>query len=214
MAADTRDRMIDATVEALRRHGVAGMSFTEILARSGAARGAIYHHFPGGKAQLVAEAAARNGNDVRAHLAGLPAGSPAAVVDAFLTLIRPVVAAAVGGSGCAVAAATLGADPPADPAPADPAPADPATAGASASAAPSASDDAALREVAAAAFGSWTDQLAERLTTAGMPPAQADDLATTLITLLEGAQILCRAAGTIDPFDKASRTAATLVRTR
>jgi len=38
MAADTRDRMIDATVEALRRHGVAGMSFTEILASSGAAR--------------------------------------------------------------------------------------------------------------------------------------------------------------------------------
>ena len=34
------------------------MSFTEILDASGAARGAIYHHFPGGKTQLVAEAAA------------------------------------------------------------------------------------------------------------------------------------------------------------
>jgi AcrR family transcriptional regulator len=209
MAADTRDRMIDATVEALRRHGVAGMSFTEILASSGAARGAIYHHFPGGKAQLVAEAAARNGNDVRAHLAGLPAGSPAAVVDAFLALIRPVVAAAAGGSGCAVAAATLGADLPAAPAAPSTAPAD-----ASAPAAPSAADDVALRKVAAVAFGSWTRQLAERLTTAGMVPAEADDLATTLVTLLEGAQILCRAAGTLDPFDKASRTAATLVRTR
>jgi AcrR family transcriptional regulator len=195
MAGDTRDRMIDATVEALRRHGVAGMSFTEILASSGAARGAIYHHFPGGKAQLVAEAAARNGNDVRAHLAGLPADSPSAVVDAFLALIRPVVAAAVGGSGCAIAAATLGADPPA-------------------ATAPSAADDAALRQVAAAAFSSWTGQLAERLATAGMPPAEADDLAAMLITLLEGAQILCRASGTLDPFEKASRTAATLARAR
>jgi prevent-host-death family protein len=38
------------------------MSFTDILASSsGAARGAIYHHFPGGKTQLVAEAAQRNG---------------------------------------------------------------------------------------------------------------------------------------------------------
>src|SRR5580658_4699935 len=136
MAGDTRDRMIDATVAALRRHGVAGMSFTEILASSGAARGAIYHHFPGGKAQLVAEAAARNGDDVRAHLAGLPADSPSAVVDAFLALIRPVVAAAACGSGCAIAAATLGADPAsAASAPAAPSPA----------VAPDAADDGALR---------------------------------------------------------------------
>jgi TetR/AcrR family transcriptional regulator, lmrAB and yxaGH operons repressor len=194
MAGDTRDRMIDATVAALQRHGVAGMSFTEILASSGAARGAIYHHFPGGKAQLVAEAAARNGDDVHAHLAGLPADSPSAVVDAFLALIRPVVAAAADGCGCAVAAATLGADPAAPPAPG--------------------TDDDALRRVAAAAFGSWTEELTGRLTSAGMPLAEAADLATTLITLLEGAQILCRAAGTLEPFDKAARTAATLARVR
>jgi AcrR family transcriptional regulator len=194
MAGDTRDRMIDATVAALRRHGVAGMSFTEILASSGAARGAIYHHFPGGKAQLVAEAAARNGADVRAHLAGLPAGSPSAVVDAFLALVRPVVAAAAQGCGCAVAAATLGADPAAPPA--------------------LGTDDDGLRRVAAAAFSSWTEELAGRLASAGMPPAEAADLATTLIALLEGAQILCRAAGTLEPFDKAARTAATLTRVR
>ena len=58
MLSDTRTRMIEATVEALQRQGVAGMSFTGVLAASGAARGAIYHHFPGGKAQIVAEAAA------------------------------------------------------------------------------------------------------------------------------------------------------------
>ena len=91
MAADTRTRMIEATVEALRRQGVAGMSFTEVLNGSGAARGAIYHHFPGGKAQLVAEAAERNGRDVRDHLAALPSGTPGAVVRAFLAAIRPVV---------------------------------------------------------------------------------------------------------------------------
>jgi TetR/AcrR family transcriptional repressor of lmrAB and yxaGH operons len=210
MAGDTRDRMIDATVAALQRHGVDGMSFTEILASSGAARGAIYHHFPGGKAQLVAEAAARNGADVRAHLAGLPAGSPSAVVDAFLAMIRPVVAAAAGGSGCAIAAATLGAVPPsaASPGAAPPSAASPDVAP------PSGAGDEGLRGVAATAFSSWTTQLAERLTTAGMPPAEADELAITLISLLEGAQILCRAAGSLDPFDKAARTAATLARPR
>jgi AcrR family transcriptional regulator len=180
--------MIEAAVEALQRRGVAGMSFTDVLRDSGGARGAIYHHFPGGKAQLVAEAAALNGDDVRAFLGTLPADSPLALVKAFLTAVRPVVAASACGSGCAVAAITVGA-------------------GADA-------DDSALLQVAATAFGSWVDQLADRLTTAGLEPTEATDLATTLITLLEGAHVLCRAAGTLEPFDQTARTAISLAQSR
>src|SRR5580658_6299438 len=109
MRTDTRTRMVEATVAALQRHGVAGMSFTEVLRESGAARGAIYHHFPGGKAQLVAEAATRNGHDVRAHLGGISAESPLAVVEGFLDMVRPVLAESTHGGGCAVAAVALGA---------------------------------------------------------------------------------------------------------
>lgn len=185
---DTRARMIEATVKALQRRGVAGMSFTDVLRGSGAARGAIYHHFPGGKVQLVAEAAVRNGDDVRAHLAMLPTDSPSIVAVAFLAAIRPVVQASVAGGGCAVAAVTVGGGVDAD--------------------------DAALRTVAATAFASWTTQLAERLTTAGLLPTEATDLAATLITLLEGAHVLCRAAGSIEPFERMVRMAAGLVRAR
>ncbi|WP_369386262.1 TetR/AcrR family transcriptional regulator [Streptomyces sp. CG1] len=186
MSSDTRTRMIEATVEALRCRGVAGMSFTEVLRDSGAARGAIYHHFPGGKAQLVAEAATRYGHDVCAHLAELPAESPQHTVEAFLAAVRSVVQESACGGGCAVAAVTVGTD---------------------------AADDT-LRQVAATAFASWVDQLAERLTTSGLPPGDAADLATTLITLLQGAHVLCRAAGTIEPFDQVARTAVELVRSR
>jgi TetR/AcrR family transcriptional repressor of lmrAB and yxaGH operons len=73
--------------------------------------------------------------------------------------------------------------------------------------------DDTLREVAAAAFAAWVDQLAERLTASGLPPDEATDLAATLVTLLEGAQVLCRAAGSIEPFDRAARTATRLART-
>jgi TetR/AcrR family transcriptional repressor of lmrAB and yxaGH operons len=186
MPSDTRTRMIEATVHALQWRGVAGMSFTDVLRASGAARGAIYHHFPGGKAQLVAEAAARNGQDVRIHLAGLPAGSPQAVVQAFLAAVRPAVQASAAGGGCAVAAITVGAD----------------------------ADNDGLRQVAADAFASWADQLAELLTSSGLASGEAADLAAMLIALLQGAHVMCRAAGTLQPFDQAARAVTALAHSR
>jgi AcrR family transcriptional regulator len=183
VAGDTRERMVMAAVELLQRHGVSGMSFTDVLHHSGAARGAIYHHFPGGKAQLVAEAAARNGTDVQAHLAALPATSPLTVVEAFIDTVRPVVAASATGCGCAIAAITVSRD----------------------------ADSDGLRDVAATTFTTWGRALAERLSVAGVEPADALNLATSLIAILEGAQVLCRAAGTVEPFEQAARTLTALI---
>jgi TetR/AcrR family transcriptional regulator, lmrAB and yxaGH operons repressor len=187
---NTRERMIRAAIDALRRSGVAGMSFTQILADSGAARGAIYHHFPGGKRQLVAEAAAYNAEDVRVQLALLPTASPSGVVESFLTMIRPVLAAGVEGSSCAVAACAMDAD------------------------GDSGDEDGSLQRIADNAFGTWTDALAERLVIAGLRPQDSDDLAITLISLLQGAHVLCRASGSLRPFERAARNVLTLVRNR
>jgi TetR/AcrR family transcriptional repressor of lmrAB and yxaGH operons len=195
VAGDTRARMLVAATEALRRSGVAGMSFTEVLGASGAARGAIYHHFPGGKAQLVAEAAGQHGAEVLGHLATLSGGSPAEVVRAFLAAVRPVVAASAAGSGCAVAAVALSPTGPAGPLAA-------------------AGTGTGTTEVAAAAFDSWVGQLTATLTTAGAPPTEAAELASALIALLEGAHVLCRAAGDLAPFDRAASAIDALVRSR
>lgn len=179
MAADTKSRMISAAIGLLQRHGLAAMSFTDVLADSGAARGAIYHHFPGGKQQLALEAATRNAEDVRGHLHALPAHTPRGLVQAFLVDVRPVLQASAEGAGCAIAAVTV--------------------AGGSAIA-----DQSALRDVAAGAFTGWVGELTGKLTHAGMTPAQATDLATLMIATLEGAHILCRAAGSVAPFDRAA----------
>src|SRR5579859_3916257 len=74
--------MVNAAVALLERRGLAAMSFSDIVADSGAARGAIYHHFPGGKLQLAGEAAAATGTQVRDFLAALPGATPRAVVAA------------------------------------------------------------------------------------------------------------------------------------
>jgi AcrR family transcriptional regulator len=177
MTPGTRERMMDAAIDSLRRKGVAGMSFTEVLEASGAARGAIYHHFPAGKSQLVAEAAALHGRQVEARLRSLPAASPAEVVEAFIDAIRPVVAQSSAGSGCAVAAVTIGTP-----------------------------DD--LRRTAADAFAAWQGALSERLSAAGLPDPESCDLACALITMLEGAHVLCRASGDLEPFERVARTMA------
>jgi TetR/AcrR family transcriptional repressor of lmrAB and yxaGH operons len=46
MSNDTRTRMIESTVRELERKGVCGMSFTDVLASSGAARGRSTTTFP------------------------------------------------------------------------------------------------------------------------------------------------------------------------
>jgi AcrR family transcriptional regulator len=163
------------------------MSFTEVLRASGAARGAIYHHFPGGKSQLVAEAAADNGSEVRAALAQVPAGSPAAVVRGFLQLIRPVVQESASGGGCAVAAAAMARPEP---------------------------DHDGPQQAAAVAIGSWISELAGRFAAAGLAAAEARELASTLITMLEGAHVVARATGEMVGFDQTAHALTALVEGR
>jgi AcrR family transcriptional regulator len=74
---ETRQKMLDAALAVMRERGAAGVTVDAVLARSGAPRGSVYHHFPGGRAQLIDETltyagqtfagmlerAARNGSD-------------------------------------------------------------------------------------------------------------------------------------------------------
>ena len=158
-----------------------------VLRESGAARGAIYHHFPGGKNQLVAEAAADNGNEVRARLAQLPSESPAALVRGLLQLIRPVIEESAAGGGCAVAAAAMGVPDP---------------------------DHDGPRQAAADAIGSWITEIAGRLAVAGLAAGEARELACTLVTMLEGAHVLARATGGIECFDETAQALTALVEGR
>ncbi|WP_214408026.1 TetR/AcrR family transcriptional regulator [Pseudonocardia lacus] len=65
----TRDRLIRSAVEQFRRRGVGAVGVAEVCAGAGVGKGVFAHHFPGGKAELVAAATAANGADVRALLA-------------------------------------------------------------------------------------------------------------------------------------------------
>ena len=69
MAVDTRVRLIETTARLLQHRGYHGTSLSDILEASGAPRGSLYFHFPGGKDQLAIEAtrAAERGDHQRLH---------------------------------------------------------------------------------------------------------------------------------------------------
>jgi hypothetical protein len=136
----------------------------------------------------VVEAVTRNAGDVRGRLGDLPDGSPRRVVDEFLELIRPVVQESSAGSGCAVAAAVM--------------------------AASDQRDHERVQQAAATAIRSWVGVLSERLHAGGIDRTEAADLASLLVTTLEGAHVLARAEGRIDPFDRAARALRALVANR
>ena len=182
MPSDTRERMIEAAAESFRRRGMAGTSFTDVLAASGAARGAIYHHFPDGKAQLAREAVSWFGAGVTARLAVLgeadddELATPEQVMERFLAAVRPVVGESAECASCPVAAVTL----------------------------ESTRGEGHLLAAADDAFAAWAAELARLLTRAGLAPDEALALGTLMVTTLEGAQVLCRAAGSLEPFDRAA----------
>lgn len=61
---NTRANMIAAAKQGFRSRGVAATSFSDVIKTSGATRGTIYHHFPGGKADLVAAVVSSTGDNV------------------------------------------------------------------------------------------------------------------------------------------------------
>jgi TetR/AcrR family transcriptional repressor of lmrAB and yxaGH operons len=62
---DGRDRLLSGARRLLAEKGYAGMELRDVATRGKAPRGSIYHHFPGGKRQLAAEAAALEGSQIR-----------------------------------------------------------------------------------------------------------------------------------------------------
>lgn len=175
MAGEIKKRMVEGAMGLLARNGLQATSFSEVLAATGAPRGSLYHHFPGGKDQLVAEAVDGAGAvliDALEAVAGQPAE---AVVERFLAIWRAVLTRSQYEAGCAVLAVTV------------------------------ATDSAELLSHATAVFRDWRERLAALLRQGGLPAAAARRFAIMLIASVEGAVVLSRAEQSIEPFEMVAR---------
>jgi TetR/AcrR family transcriptional repressor of lmrAB and yxaGH operons len=171
MGRDTRERMITAALRLLATHGLQGASLAEVLELADAPRGSVYHHFPGGKDELVAEAIARAGVRSIEILDGLDGQSPAEVAECFFASWRELLTRSNYRAGCSVAAVTI------------------------------ATDSPDLRQRSSLVFESWRARLADLFTQGGLAPAAADAQAVALIAASEGAVVMSRAAARIEPLD-------------
>lgn len=174
--------MIDAAKAGFRANGMVATGFTEVLEASGAARGAIYHHFPGGKEELAAAVVASTGDNIEAAIRALFASSPSAA-GALATAVE-LVAAAVEqreGFGCAIAPAVL-----------------------------EAGGSTTVLAVADDAFTRWQAAISDGLS-GDRDDAEATDLAALVVASIEGALVLSRAAGSSEPLLRVGRALGALL---
>jgi AcrR family transcriptional regulator len=180
-----RERMVVGAAELLSRAGVAEASFRNVVARTGTPRGSIYHHFPGGKDELVAETMRWIGGRLVTALRRTPVDAPDDVVVAFAGLFRRLLVESSGEAGCAVAAVVAGA-------PGGTVP------------------GAAAAEV----FRSWRRELQQLFSAAGVDDARCASLAAATVATVEGALVLARADGDVATFDAAVEELVRLVTSR
>ncbi|MEP7091856.1 MAG: TetR/AcrR family transcriptional regulator [Nocardioidaceae bacterium] len=166
-------RMVDSAVALLRERSSAGVTIDAVLAHSGAPRGSVYHHFPGGRDDLIAEAVTRAGLHVSRHIqqAASSGATPTEVVRGFVEFWERMLIRTDCLAGCPVVALTVDAQ----------------------------TEDGPQISLVAEVFADWHRELTPVLLRAGADPERARRLATMLISAIEGAVLLCRAQRSTQP---------------
>ncbi|WP_428701093.1 TetR/AcrR family transcriptional regulator, partial [Stenotrophomonas indicatrix] len=87
-SSDAPQRVIDAAAQMLARVGLNATSIREVTKLADAPLGSTYHHFPGGKQELLARATTMAGDKVEALLIELLKGGAVQGLQQFLALWR------------------------------------------------------------------------------------------------------------------------------
>jgi AcrR family transcriptional regulator len=106
---NVRQEMVSGAISLLAEKGVQGTSFAVVTEATNTPRGSIYHHFPGGKNELIEEALTSIGTLVISLIDAVEVDSPSKVVDVFVENWRALLLANNFAGNCAVANASLGA---------------------------------------------------------------------------------------------------------
>jgi AcrR family transcriptional regulator len=176
---------MDSSAELFRRQGYAGTGIKQILAAANAPFGSLYHFFPGGKEQLGAEAIRTSGRMYLELFATVIAQSPdvTGAVGAFFTGAAQTLVETDYADACPIATVALEV----------------------------ASTNEHMREACAEVFESWIAGATGYFASAGIDAHTARELAVSMLCLLEGAFVFCRAIRTTQPLEIARASAVAAV---
>jgi len=162
----TRQKLVDTTAELLQRQGYHATGLAQIVAESGAPRGSLYFHFPGGKDELAVMALDASSRAWRTRIDATvtAAADLGQAVEDVCKLLADDLAASHYQRGCPVAAVALEA----------------------------AATSPSVRAAVEGHYAEWADAIVARVTTAGLPRDAAKQLATFVLASIEGALLLAK----------------------
>lgn len=171
----SRARMIATAGELLQTQGYHGTGLKQILAESGAPRGSLYFHFPGGKEELVCAALHACGREWRDRLEAVIAG-----IDDLASAIQTVCAVLAReleesryARGCPLATVAL----------------------------EQAARSPAVQKVCSDHYRGWEELIAGRILARSGDPEKARSLALVVLSAIEGALLLARTHHSTEPLD-------------
>ncbi|WP_432062574.1 TetR/AcrR family transcriptional regulator [Streptomyces sp. S1] len=181
----TRARIVRAASLLMQRQGYDGTGIKQIAQEADATLGSVYHFFPGGKQEL-ATVAIDHGDREFAEALGAALGDaddPARAIADFAVSLADRLAESHWVDGCPVSTTALG----------------------------SVGRLPDVRSAAARAFGHWREVVSDALAKAGIPAEDAHELAHTVISTLEGAELAAQVSGSREPLEIAAKHLARLV---
>jgi AcrR family transcriptional regulator len=184
--APTRERLVAAGIELFQLQGMAATGIKQILSMADARFSSLYHHFPGGKDELAAEVIRTAGYSYQRHVEEVwdHAADLVGAMSAVFEGAAAVLELSDFADVCPVATVAMEV----------------------------ASTNETLRLATADVYQSWLDAAHARLSAAGLDADEARQLSLTVISLLEGAFVVCRACRGTEPMVAAGEMAARLVR--
>jgi TetR/AcrR family transcriptional regulator, lmrAB and yxaGH operons repressor len=168
----------------LRDQGYAATGRAQLLAESGVSNGSLYHHFPGGMAEVAEAALEASGRAVADALSEALDGAPNSGVGLarFLDMAQGAVAGDAC-AGCPIAPTAL----------------------------ESPIISPRLRAAAARCFEQWEALIAARLRADGWPEDSVAEAASAALALVEGALLLARVSGQVSHLTNAKRSVQVLL---
>ncbi|MBB4684397.1 TetR/AcrR family transcriptional regulator [Amycolatopsis jiangsuensis] len=163
---DTRDRIIKASLQAMREKGYGATAISDIVDASGAPRGSVTFHFKGGKDEIAREVIALRTAQVLGALDQVAAESTSAA-DLLGTSIDRIAAEFADSGfvlGCPVVPITI----------------------------ERAAQAPEIRQAGAEFFQAWCASLVRGLTSHGIDATRADRIAILAVTAAEGALAISR----------------------